>query len=364
MLAGVVGVAAFAAGVAVGHTVVPKGTADAAVIPAAKVSPEKNLVLTDPTVSLFHHPFMPIPDTPRAKAAERGLLRCLDGRRDGCEEARAVLTEASGEENFGGDYPTLLWLSEYLLADEPGQKAMAADPEGARFLWFWHHEDWRMLRELLEAKAEIRPRHRLSDGYSFLFLDEVLRFNGPGRETWEHTADIVAAIDPKPGMVLADIGAGSGYHSFRFAEQVGETGVVYAVEIDVEHLDYLRAVKEHEKIAPLRVVEGATTSVGLPADSVDVAFLSGTYQAVYGSVRTADRKAWIASLREVLRPGGRLVIVDNVPDGELAPGLVPYRGISVSKALVVAQLEASGFRLVAEPPSIPQRYILVFEEAA
>jgi FkbM family methyltransferase len=358
---GAIAAATFIAGIGVGRWLLPC-EADAAVAPAAVTIPEKGVVITEPGVSVYHHPFMPIPTTPDGKAASIALIECLDGKKTSCDTARTVLEEASARENFGGEYPTLLWFADYLQADEKTRLKMEADPEGARFVWYWRPEGWLALREVLEAKADLRAKHRVSDGHSFLFLDEVLRFNGPGRESWEKTSGILDALALKPGMVVADIGAASGYHSFHFARAVAPNGTVYAVELDEEHLEYLRQVKEAEHIDTMQVVPASTTTVGLPANSVDLAFLSGTYQAVYGSVRESEREAWIRSLHDVLRDDGRLVVVDNVPDGELAEGLVPYRGITLSKALVIGQLEAHGFQLVAEHPTIPQRYVLVFRE--
>jgi predicted methyltransferase len=79
-------------------------------------------------------------------------------------------------------------------------------------------------------------------------------------------------------------------------------------------------------------------------------------------MREADRAALIQSIRAALRPGGRLVVADNLPEAELPEGALYYHGFTVSPKLVIAQLEAYGFRLEARRGHIPQRYVLEFVE--
>lgn len=337
----------------------------AAPIPApAPVSPPgEPLVVPDPAVSLFYFPFSWVTPGPRAKEAGAAVLRFLDGDRSGCEDALEIYAEVEPVENFGGEYPTLRWLCQYGLADETGRAKMRAEPDGARLIALFEADRWASLRTYLLTKYEIGPPDQRRPDPRFRWLDEFVRFNSPGRPQWERTDDVVRVVDPKPGLAVADIGAGSGYFSFRFADGVGPTGKVYAVEIDSMHLDYLRRAVVAEGRSNVEVVEGGAGTVGLPPNSVDVVFLCSTYQTIYGSIRETERLAWIESLKAALKPGGRVVISENVPDGEVPEGAPPYRGISLSRHLVVGQLQALGFRRVASHQFVPQRYIEVFEPA-
>jgi precorrin-6B methylase 2 len=273
-------------------------------------------------------------------------------------DALARLAAVEATENFGGEYPSLRWYCTWRRADEGARARMRSESrEAARFLDVFG--DDATMRQYVAYKYRLPGA---APGPRLHWLDELLRFNSPVRTEWERTVELEGLLGVREGMAVADVGAGSGFFSFRFAETVGRAGRVYAVELDPDHLAYLRRVKDGEGLDQLVVIEGTGSSTGLEAASVDLLFLCSTYQAIYGMLREGERSAWIASATAALRPGGRLVVADNAPDGEVG-GAPPYRGISISKRLVTTQLEAYGFRLVADRQFIPQRYVLVFERA-
>lgn len=327
--------------------------------PATTAAPTGGLTIPDPKASLFYFPFGMDDPSPDAVAIGRAILRDLDGDASGCTEALATLDRVEPVENFGGEYPTLRWVCEYRRADDAGKAAMRAQSADGDRLLRLLEPDYARLRAYLGFKYRL-PGAGMP-GPEMHAFDELVRFNSPGRPAWEHTDDVMKLVGLQPGQAVADIGAGPGFYTFRFADAVGPTGKVYAVEVEPGHLAYLRRVKGEEKRENLEVVEGATTTTGLAPDSVDVIFLCSTYQTIYGSFRAADREAWIASLKAALRPGGRLVISDNTPDGEVG-GAPVYRGITISSRLVAGQLEGYGFKKVTEERFVPQRYLLVFEE--
>ncbi|MFZ5480323.1 MAG: class I SAM-dependent methyltransferase [Myxococcota bacterium] len=310
--------------------------------------------------SLFFVPFFGDYVSEGAREAGRKVVRALHGDEGACAEALADFDRLEKVEGYGGDLPALRFVCEYLLADEENRAALRASTrEADRFLRFFEPEGFARLARHLELKygGERAPRN----AGQFLFHEEFLRFNSPTRETWERAGALVDVVAPKEGEVVADVGAGTGFYAWRFAERVGASGKVYAVELSPLHLGYLRQVVEEEGIANVEAVEGVEGGTGLPERSADVVFLCLLYQAIYGTVDPAARVAFVESVKKTLKPGGRLVVVESVPADEIAPGVVPFGGFSISRDLVVPQLEAFGFRLLREERWVPQRYVLVFE---
>lgn len=331
--------------------------------PQATPEAKGPVVLPDSSVSVVYRPASLTSPSERGTQAAREVLAWLDGEGEGCARALAIYDEIEPVEDVGGEYPSMRWFCRYVTAAPDAQARMLEDRTAARFVEMFSREDWRSFRSYVKRKYALTASGTAADA-DFLWTDEFVRFNSPGRAAWERSADVIALIDPRPGMAIADIGAGPGYYSFPLAEAVGPTGKVYAVEISALDLEYMRAIQKKEGLANLEVVEGSTTTVGIGPGSVDVIFLCSTYQTIYMELREADRRAWIQSMKDALRPGGRVIVSENTPDGELKDGTPPYWGIGLSKALVSGQLQAYGLRLVREAQFVPQRYLLVLEKAA
>lgn len=318
------------------------------------------LTLADGTRSMLYFPMLT--PTPSARAVEAGaaVLRHLNGDPTGCPEAEAIYAEIVPRENFGGEYGSLRWVCAYLQAGEADRSELAATPEAQRFLTLAQGEGWRFLKEYLAFKYDLT---REPPGPKARWFDTFVRTNGPDRARAEQADRIEAVVAARPGMAIADVGAASGFYTFRFAAAVGPTGKVHAVESDPLHGEYLRNVSHGEGLKNVVVQRYNESSLGLEPRSVDVVFMSNTYQGVYGSVRSAERQRWLESLRSALRPGGRLILVENAPDDEL-PGHPAPAGVGVHSGLVIGQLEASGLRLRSKHRFIPQQVVLEFDVAA
>ncbi len=184
----------------------------------------------------------------------------------------------------------------------------------------------------------------------------VERFEGESREVYAERAAIVDALDLSSGSRIADIGAGTGFFTALFAEQVGSDGTVYAVEVSPQFLEHLRARVATDGLESVEVVEGTQTSVELPADSIDIAFVCD----VYHHFESPDES--LASLHRAIRPGGSLVIIEF----ERIPGKSPkwlLEHVRAGREVFTAEIESAGFRLAEEIEldGLKDNYILRFE---
>jgi ubiquinone/menaquinone biosynthesis C-methylase UbiE len=174
-----------------------------------------------------------------------------------------------------------------------------------------------------------------------------------GREVYEKRLAIVDAVDPKPGQMVADVGAGTGLFTRLFAARVGPLGRVYAVDIAREFVD---GNLQRARAARLNNVVGIVSTQAdtrLEESSVDVAFVCDTYH------HFEDPRAMLASIRRALRPAGILVVVDF----ERIPGTSPdwiLKHVRAGKEDFRREIEASGFRFAEEVKLMRENYFLRF----
>ena len=158
------------------------------------------------------------------------------------------------------------------------------------------------------------------------------------RELFSAREGVVAALDLKPGDVIADIGAGTGLYALLFAEAVGPTGRVFAEDIEPLFLDLINQRAEDSSLDNITAVLGRENDVTLPESSLDVVFIADTYH-YFG-----DRETVMKSVYRALKPGGSLVIVDY----DLTPGAprpADKSHVRFGKAGVISEIEYIGFML-------------------
>jgi precorrin-6B methylase 2 len=124
------------------------------------------------------------------------------------------------------------------------------------------------------------------------------------REKEEEPAKLLAALELKPGMVVADIGAGSGYHTFRMAPVVGPRGKVLAVDVQPEMIKLLQTRAKKDRVTNVEPVKSTQTDPKLPAGGVDLALMVDVYHEFSHPYEMAEK------LVAALKPGGRLVFVE------------------------------------------------------
>jgi len=203
------------------------------------------------------------------------------------------------------------------------------------------------------ARPDQTQRPRPSDARPV--EERVSRWERPEREAKLKPEEVLGALGLREGMAIADIGAGSGLFTRRFARAVGPKGKVYAVDISADILDYLRDRARKEGLANVEVIVSKEDDPMLPPRSVDLAFFCDTTHHI------ADRMALYANMSAALKDGARVAVIDYPPEAG-SRGWTSHKPEElVPKSQVIDELDRAGFRFVREWDILPQNYFLLFE---
>src|ERR1700720_1190001 len=154
---------------------------------------------------------------------------------------------------------------------------------------------------------------------------------------------LAALMDWKPGTIVADIGAGDGRYAFAAAKIVGDSGKVFATEIDEEKLAKLRSEVAKRHLNNVTVLESKEADTNLPAECCDAIFLRRVYHHL---TKPAE---FDAALVRSLKPGGRLAIIEFPPRAGLEPvnGIPANRGgHGIPQKIAVEELTAAGLSII------------------
>jgi tRNA A58 N-methylase Trm61 len=177
----------------------------------------------------------------------------------------------------------------------------------------------------------------------------------PERAAEEQPEKALDALKLKPGMVVADIGAGVGYMSLRMAKRVGPSGKVYANDLQPEMLARLRENAAKAKIANVITVLGDVDDPKLPANTMDLVLLVDVYHEF------SQPQKMLRKIRETLKSDGRLVLLEYRAEDPNIP-INPEHKMTVAQ--VKAELEAEGFVLQPVIETLPRQHILILTRAA
>lgn len=176
-------------------------------------------------------------------------------------------------------------------------------------------------------------------------------YEDPGRQEWQRPQQVIDRLSVRPGDVVADIGAGTGYFSVLFAEKTGKSGTVYAVDIDRNMVEYVEQRAKREGLPNIRSILAKADDPALAKDSVDLIFICNTYMFI------ADRDLYLARLRNALKQNGRLAIVSyNQVDSPEGPPI----HTRISREKTVREVLEAGFVLDTEHFFLPYQHFLVF----
>ena len=224
---------------------------------------------------------------------------------------------------------TLLFIFLSLSIFSLGQeryKIRAGDPNGIN--------KWYMGRQIAHVMSHF--------GIDWLEREE--------REMEENTSLLLKNLAVKPGMVVADIGAGSGYHSALLSRMVG-TGKVFAVDVEPEMIAYLNARIKEEKLSRIIPVLSTEQKVSLPENTIDMMLLVDVYHEFSFPYEMA------LSMRAALKPGGKLVLVEFRAEDPTVPIKTIHK---MSEAQAIKEFKAAGFAFDKNIDNLPWQHCMVF----
>ena len=179
-----------------------------------------------------------------------------------------------------------------------------------------------------------------------LVVSILLAFSSLAHATVSEIDLLIQVLDLKPGVAVADVGAGSGELSISIAKRVAPNGIVNSTVVDPKKLDKIRQAVQQARINNVVVIAGANNDTRLPLNCCDAIFLRRVYHHLTDPLEM-DRSLYLA-----MRPGGRLAIIDFEPSqrpGEPPPPGVPANrgGHGAPKSIVTQELTQAGFVRVA-----------------
>jgi predicted methyltransferase len=199
----------------------------------------------------------------------------------------------------------------------------------------------------VHAQHEGHSDHRFNDAQKWAQV-----FDDRARDAWQKPHEVITALKLAPDAAVADIGAGTGYFAARFAHMQAK-GRVYAVDLEPDMVKHLGERAKKEGLANLTAVLGAPDSPKLPAP-VDLVILVDVYHHI------GERERYFGKLRDSLKPGGRLAIIDFRMDASIGPN----KAMRIAPERVKSELAKAGYTFAEEHSFLPQQYFLVFKATA
>ncbi len=175
-------------------------------------------------------------------------------------------------------------------------------------------------------------------------------YEGFDRDEWQRPDEVIHALSIKPGDHIADLGAGSGYFTFRLADAVGPTGRVYAVDIDADmNADLMKRVKA-QAYQNIEVLLAQPDDPGLPDRSINLIFSSNSYHHL------ENRITYFLNIRQDLHPDGRIAIIDFNGESWLQQIIGHY----TSDEVIQRELQEAGYILDQQFDFLPNQVFLIF----
>ncbi len=186
------------------------------------------------------------------------------------------------------------------------------------------------------------------------FQRYIAMLEHPDREAFQKPDLIMMALALKPGDRVADIGAGSGYFTIRIAKAVGPSGIVWAIDVEQEMLDYIEERVNEENLQNVKLKLVPENDPQLPAGSVDTIIIVHTYAYL------PNRSEYAKKLRDALAPDGRVVIIDYIPKSWQERPWGPRPHQQVSRERVDIEMAKAGFKPIKVHDFLPDQYFVEY----
>ncbi|MGD0101747.1 MAG: class I SAM-dependent methyltransferase [Acidobacteriota bacterium] len=191
---------------------------------------------------------------------------------------------------------------------------------------------------------EMHQLHQDSKAY-IAYLED------PQRDVYQKPHEVIMALGLREGETVADIGAGSGYFTFRLASPVGEKGRIYAVDTSPDMIVHMNHQIRDMKLRNIVTVLSAPDDPLLMDGSIDRFFICDTWHHIQNQAQ------YLALMKKMLKPGGQVIMID-FQKRELPVG-APME-MKIAREDLVRQMESNGFKLVKEHTFLPYQYFLIF----
>jgi len=174
----------------------------------------------------------------------------------------------------------------------------------------------------------------------------------PERENEEAPSKAIDLLELKPGMAVADIGAGSGYYASRIARRVGPAGHVYATDIQQGMIDILERRIKAEGLANMTTILGGADDPKLPPNSIDLAIMVDVYHELQ------QPQIFLQRLKAAFKPNGRLVLLEFRKEDPNIPILEVHK---MSVAEVDQEMKAEGYAIDKVVEGLPWQHLIVIK---
>jgi SAM-dependent methyltransferase len=206
----------------------------------------------------------------------------------------------------------------------------------------------------LLLSQDVAPKH-VPDGMHGMKLDSkayIAMLENPQRDAEQKPDEVIKALNLKEGDTVADIGAGSGYFSIRFARAVGASGRVFAVDTSPDMVLHMNRRIRDLNLANMITVLSAPDDPLLPDKSIDLFFICNTWHHIQ------NRAGYLSLMKKMLRQGGRVAMIDYLKK-TLPVGPPPQ--MKIAREDLIREMESGGFGLSREHSFLPHQYFLIFK---
>ena len=178
------------------------------------------------------------------------------------------------------------------------------------------------------------------------------KFNKKASDPKNRPDHIIKTVSLRQGQSIADIGAGGGYFSLRFAEIVGENGCVYAVDTNQKFIEFIHKRAREQKLNNIYPILAREDELDLPEKSLDVIFMRNVTHHL------SNRTQYFVKLKQFLKPDGKIIIIEYKPSKSFSfPGVF---GHHVAKDTIMQEMKDAGYVLEQDFGFLPHQHFTIY----